>query len=149
MQDKALLAMNAQGIDWKDIGIIMGGKDKDAVKARYKELMAAKDKEDAGTGKGESSEKKEKKGKEGKKHKEGKEGKDKRSNGKEKEKELKGILKNGGSDGGTPEYRRSEGESSGGHSAINVFFESDDELSKDDVSACIACTCFFASSFEV
>ena len=123
--------MKAQGIDWKDIGIIMGAKDKDAVKARYKELMAAKDKEDAGAGKGETSEKKEKKGKEGKKHKEGK---DKEGKGKEKEKGLKGILKNGGSDAGTPEYKKSEAESSGGRSAINVFFEEDDELTKDDVS---------------
>ena len=117
--------MKSQGIDWKDIAVIMGAKDKHAVKARYKELIAAKDKEDAGAEKGD------KKGGEGKKQKEGK---GKESKGKEKEKELKGILKNGGSDGGATEHKKSDAGSPSSRSNINLFFGEDDELTKEDVS---------------
>ena len=141
--------MKAQGIDCKDIGIIMGGKDKHEVKARYRELMAAKDKQDAVAGKGETSGQKqsnEKNGKEGKEDKEGKskdgkdgngkdgkDGKSKERKEKEAKEELKSILKRAGKDAGT-ESPKTKGGSTGGRPVINVFVEEDDELSKDDVS---------------
>lgn len=141
--------MKAQGIDCKDIGIIMGGKDKHEVKARYRELMAAKDKQDAVAGKGETSGQKqsnEKNGKEGKEDKEGKskdgkdgngkdgkDGKSKQRKEKEAKEELKSILKRAGKDAGT-ESPKTKGGSTGGRPVINVFVEEDDELSKDDVS---------------
>ena len=141
--------MKAQGMDCKDIGIIIGGKDKHEVKARYKALMAAKDKENAVAGKGETKgqkESQEKSDKEGKKDKggkskggkggNGKEGKDGKSkDGKEKEakeQELKSILKRAGKDGGI-ETPKTKGNSTTGTPVINVF--EDDELSKDDVSS--------------
>ncbi len=137
IEDNALLNMKAQGISWKDIGIIMGRKDKDVVKERYKELMAAKDKEDVVAGKDESGEEKEskgEKGKQGKKDKDGKKDKHAKSKEKEsKEKELKGILKNGGKDKGK-ESKKAEGDSAAGPPIINLVIEEDDELSKDDVS---------------
>ena len=140
--------MKSHGINWKDIGIILGGKDKHVVKARYKELMATegKDKEDAVIGRSGGSEKKVsegKKGKDGKKDKDGKKGKegqDKESKGKESkgkesnEKELKSILKSGGKEKGMKEPKKNEVDLVATRPVINVLVEGDDELSKDDVS---------------
>ncbi len=144
--------MKAQGISWKDIGIIMGGKDKAVVKARYKELMAAKDKEDAVAGKSESSEGKDaqgKKGKEGKKHKEGKTdkgGKSQEGKWKEsKEKELKSILKKGGKEKKNHDSNKLEEESTAGRPIVNITIEEDDELSKNDVSCQSVCACLSVS----
>lgn len=138
--------MKAEGISWKDIGIIMGGKNKDVVKARYKELMAAKDKEDAVAGKSESSKGNDaqvKKGKEGKKHKEGKtdkEGKSQEGKWKEsKEKELRSILKKSGKEKKNHHSNRLEEGSTAGRPIVNITIEEDDELTKDDVSRQSAC----------
>ena len=131
--------MKSQGINCKDIGIIMGGKDKEVVRTRYKELMDAKDKENAAAGASESKEKKskEKKVKEGKqkeeKRKDGKHKEDKGKGKEPKDNELKGILKNGKDKAEHKSKKKEEG-SNGSPTIINVMIGDDDELNKDDVS---------------
>ena len=140
-----LLNLKNLDLSWKDIGVIMG-KDNDAVKARYKELIAAKEKTEAAADAGESAGRKseEKKDKEGKskehKHKEDK------SKGKEnKDEEPKSILKKAAKH---KEPKQGEVGSNGTPQIINVVLGGDDELSTEDVSrSVLVCLELLISSF--